>query len=274
MSNTVMLVENFFDVRMFPGHVVTGEDETTGNEGFRVATARRHARDHYTPQTANVGRYVQVACDRVRYADMLIIDRNSNLSGETVRIQASNQSSFASFQEVSFTVPSNTFYGDALTAGHPVRTEEGAIVIRFTAIATKFWRIEVDAMGAGEKPQIGGLWLGQAVAPDTVPLPFDDEPIWLERGEIRRGIPSAFSINGKSTSVRVMLTDEAEWSALRFQIHSLFFRGRVMWYVPDIDFGERTWLGYSPGGTNGAPQSDRPARDVTISLTELQPVMP
>ena len=271
---TRFLVENFFNLAQFPSHVITGEDETTGNEGFRVATARRHARDHYTPQTANVGRYVEAACDRVRSADMLVIDRNSNLAGETVRIQASNQAAFTTSQEVSFTVPSSTFYGDVLTASHPVRTEEGATVIKFTAMAFRYWRVEVDAMGTGEKPQIGGLWLGQSASPTTVPLPFDDEPKWLDRIEIRAGLPSAFTRTGKTTAVRVMLTDEAEWSKFRYHFGSLFWRGQSMWYVADTDFGERAWLSYAPAGTNGAPQSDRPARDVTLSLAELQPVLP
>jgi hypothetical protein len=271
MPTPYLLSENFFNSRQFPSHTLTGEDEATGYEVWRVANGRRHSRDYYTPDTSNAGRYVQVQCDRVRSADMMVIDRNSNLSGETVRLWVSNQSAFTTYEEYTFTVPSSAYAANELLDEHPVRTDEGAIIFRFPETAGIYWRLEVDAMGAGERPQIGGLWVGKSFQPQTTPLPWDDEPRWLERQTFRTGSPSSYSESGRQTSLRVMLKDDAEWTQARYHISERFWRGDLMWYVPDGANAERAWLAYSPGGTNGAPFTDRPQRDMDIAMVEHQP---
>ena len=274
------LVENFYDVTQFPSHTITGEDETTGFEGFRVGQQRRQARKYYTPQTANVGRYVEAACDRVRFADMLVLERDHNLAGETIRVQASNQSTFATLTESSFTVPSNVYPASRLTAGQPVRTEEGAVLFLFTGVAAKYWRVEVDAMGAGLKPKIVGLYLGQSWAPTKGPLyPYDEEPRELVFSEVRSPFLWAASTrkaSGRNNSGRPWihpLADEDEYAITRYHLHGLFWASgaSVMWAVPDVNQAERAWLGYAQPGTYGAAQVDRPARDVVITMSEHEP---
>lgn len=182
-----LLVENFFNTRQFTSHTVNSSTVTSDFKVDRIANARRHSRNYWTPDGSNAALHVGVVCDRVRSADMLCIDRNSNLAGEAVRLWASSESDFATYDEYTFTVPSKTYTGNYASDKHPVRADDGAIVYRFPETAGRYWRFTVDAMGAGERPRIGGLWLGKSWTPAITPLPWDDEPKWLSVPEARRG---------------------------------------------------------------------------------------
>lgn len=265
------LVENLFDVRVFPGHVVTGEDEVAGNEGFRVATYRRHALSYYTPATTNAARYIEVACDQVRWADCLVLDRGHNLEGETVRVQRSFQSSFATYAEDSFVVPDATSFSSVLIEGSPVRTYEGAVIFPFEGDAAPYWRFEMDAMGAGLKPQVRGLWLGRRWTPNDPPvMPSDDDQRWSEVGTMRRGRPGTFRFGGREAALRILL-DEDEFETARWHLALAWEHGRPVWYVANTNEVENAWLGYDPGGSSSAPFTNRNARDVLLMLTEYQP---
>ena len=272
-----LLSENFFNVRQFPSHTINSRNQADGYEVYRVANARRHTNNYYTGTTDAQQAYIQASCDRVRAADMLVIDRNSNLSGATVRVRASNTildhtTAATRYEEVSFTVPANTYAGNYLSAGHPVRTDEGAIVYRFAPMAGKFWSVFIDSMGSNTRQQVGGLWLGKSWSPEITPMPWDDEPRWLEVNEFRRGSPSEYSRTGRQAQLVCMLRDDTEWMAARWYIHSLFWKGHSMWYVPDLANAERTWLAYAPSGEYSAPYQGRRGRDLALTMVEYQPV--
>jgi len=271
------LAESFFDVTLFTGHTVTAEEATSGKDAVRVGSARRQARDHWTPTTANSETYVNVACDRPRYADTLVLDRNHNLAGKTIRLRKSDQSAFTTYTEVfAVTVPTNTFYGNKLDASHPVRTEEGAVVIAFNGHVGQYWRLVIDAGGSGYKPQIVGLWLGKSWTPDINPVrPWDDEARELVYDEVLS--PSLWAASTRkaqrrNATVTVRLSGEQEYSDVRYHIHSLFWRGFAMWYVPDTDMAERAWLAMSPPGVFGAPYDNAwTDRTVSMALVEHEP---
>ena len=169
-------------------------------------------------------------------------------------------------------MPTKTYAGNYATEGHPVRTDEGATIYRFSQTAAKYWRFTVDAMGAGERPRIGGLWLGKSWTPNITPLPWDDEPKWLSVPEARRGMPGGYVDRGRQGGVAVMLRDEKEWSEAKWHIHSLFWNGHTMWYVPETEYAERSWLSYAPSGSYAAPQnSGRRGRDLAIQMVEYKP---
>lgn len=271
-----LLAENFFNVRQFPLHTIDARNETENYEVYRIANARRHSNNYYTGTTDNEQAYVRATCDRVRVADMLVIDRNSNLNGATVRVRASNHilthtTTANRYEEVSFTVPSTTYAGNYLSSKHPVRTDEGAVLFRFPAMAGMFWSVFVDAMGANTRQQIGGLWLGKSWSPQITTMPWDDEPRWLQVSEFRKGSPSQYSRTGRETRLRCMLRDETEWMSARWYIHNLFFKGHSMWYVPELENAERSWLAYAPSGTYGAPIAGRRGRDLDLTMVEYQP---
>jgi|APSaa5957512535_1039671.scaffolds.fasta_scaffold12028_2 hypothetical protein len=271
------LAESFFDPTMFPSHTLTSSEEATGKEVERVGSARRQARDHWTPTTDNVASWVSVACDRTRYADTFALDRGHNLDGKTVRLRVSDHSDFATYTEVAtITVPSTVYYGSRLDVGVPVRTEEGAVVCAFNGHAGKYWRLVVDAMGASTKPKIVGLWVGKSWTPDINPVrPWDDEARELAFDSVVS--PSLWSAaerkaQRKSTAVTVRLSGEQEYSDVRYHIHSLYWRGYAMWYVADTNKGERTWLAMSPAGTFGAPfDTAWLNRTIQIPLVEHEP---
>lgn len=273
MAGARFLSENFFDPTIFPDHTVSAEEEATSKEAWRVGTARRQQRDHWTPTTAASDTYIDVACDRVRYADMLVIDRGHNLTGQTVRLRASMQAAFGSYTEVAVTIPASVYYGSALENGEPVLTEEGAVIIPFAGMSAMYWRVFVDAGAAGYRPQIVGLFLGRSYEPSrNPPMPWDDEPRELVYDEILS--PSLWAASSRKAQRRngsvFFRVDDQEYTQARYHLHSLFWKGHVMWYVPDTDQAERSWLAVAPPGTYGAPW-DGLTRTVTLAMVEHEP---
>lgn len=271
------LVENFFNGVMFPAHSFTANESTTGHESWRVGTSRRANRNYWTPSTPNQQAYVGVLCNRPRYADMLVIDRNCNLTGVTVRLRFSNDG-FATYGEViASALPSQAIYGSRLHAAG-IRTDEGAFVFRFTGQVATEWRVYVDAMGTGLKPQIGGLYLGQSWAPVWTPEnPWDDESRELRFTEVLS--TSLWSGSNRKGTRRVfgpwnhVLDSDAEYQQVRYHMHQHYFKGRHMWVVPDQDQAERAFLAYAPPGTYGAAYpADFPQRILVLSGAEHQPL--
>lgn len=131
---TCLLSENFYNLRQFPNHTLstkeggstpTPANGQSGYEVHRVANARRHSRDYYTPTAANSNADLDVTCDRVRAADMLVLDRNSNLAGETVRLWASSESDFGTYEEFTFTVPKEDIHGQLRKRRPPSKDRRG-----------------------------------------------------------------------------------------------------------------------------------------------------
>lgn len=277
MAQPRYLVENFFNLVMFRRHSPTSSTSLAGREPWRVGTARRTVENYWTPTTANVEAYVGVVCDRPRYADMLVIDRNTNLTGFTVRLRFSNDG-FATFGEIIATVlPGQVYYASSLDA-FGARTDEGAFVFHFPGQIAKEWRLYVDAMGPGLKPQIGGLYLGQSWSPVRTPvLPWDDETRELRYTEILS--PSLWSGSNRKGSRRRIdnhvhrLTSSTEYQQVRYHFHGMYWRGRYAWVVPDQGQAERAGMFVAEPGTYGAPHpTDHPQRVFIFSGVEHQPL--
>lgn len=271
------LVENFFNPIMFPRHSHTSSTAVAGREDWRVGTARRSVENYWTPSTANLEAYVGVACDRPRFGDMLVIDRNTNLAGHTVRLRFSNDG-FATFGEIlSSVLPGQTYYASQI-GSFATRTNEGAYVFHFQGQVAKEWRLYIDAMGPGLKPQVGGLYLGQSWSPTRTPLlPWDDETRELRFTEI---ISTSFwsGSNRKGTRRRIdghlhLLVSDAEYQQVRYHFHGLYWRGNYMWVVPDQDQAERAGLFSAEPGVYSAPHGrDYPERQFVLTGVEHQPL--
>ena len=277
MGKPRFLIENFFNPIQFPSHIIGSNEETSGYEDWRVGTARRTDLNYWMPTTANAEAHVQVKCDRSRAADMIAIDRNSNLAGERIRLRVSDDA-FSSYTEVfSVRVPETPQYAKHLGERPGAYTEEGAWVLQFDLHAGRYWRLVVDAMGAGEKPQIGGLYLGKSFQAVRAPvLPWDDEPrelafdiiqsptLWV--GANRAG-------HRKQSTVILKLDSTEEYDEARYHFHGLYWRRKgFAWYVPDDEQAERSWLAYAPPGVHGAAfDGEWPYRTLTIELVEHEP---
>lgn len=256
MGKPRFLSDNLFSTRQFPDHTVTASEEASGQQAERVATGRRGLLDYWTPTSTNTAAWVEVACDRLRAADMLALDRNHNLAGETVRLQVSADD-FTTYREVfSLTLPSYAGDGSTLDSTYGARTEEGAWLIRFEPEAGTYWRLYVDAMGTGLKPEVGGLWLGLSWQPGEYPeRPHSDstaELVYEERRSDAAWVGTNQPAHPRTGDMGVLLTDAWEYDRARLTVEEHYHkRRRPMWIVPDDEQAERAFLAVPPRGAFG-----------------------
>ncbi len=163
MGAPLILSENLFSVQQFPSHVISATEEPSGNEAQNVADGRRESTS-WTMTTANTDGAVKTACDRVRGANVLIIDRNDNLPGYPIKLQVSQDDFTTTEDAVDITLPSASS-PLPLDNATGVRLEDGSWAILFDFRAAAYWRVFVPQMGAGLKPVITGLYLGLAYEP-------------------------------------------------------------------------------------------------------------
>jgi hypothetical protein len=187
---------------------------------------------------------------------VLIIDRQHNLAGETVKLEISDDNYTTKTEIFSVTIPSDVFANSRLGDTPGVKTTEGAWVISYDYHVALYWRVFISAMGAGLKPQIPGLHLGLSFSPtNQPPRPWDDEPRKLVYDSIVSDslwTSSSRKAKRRETSVRMFMSSDAEADQARYHFRSLYQRGDLMWYVPDTDRAERAWLSEAPPGVDAA----------------------
>lgn len=281
MAGPRFLAENFFNIQQFSGHTITAEEETTGFEAWRVGAARRvggRIRNYWTPTTANSSSWVEVECDRARAADMLVIDRGHNLDGEAVTIQVSDTAAFVTSTTIVSlaVVPSNVYSNSRLSDTPGVRTTEGAWAISFPTHVGKYWRLVVEAMGAGLKPQIPGMYLGNSFSPtNRPPRVWDDEPTQIVYQQIVSDslwTSSSRKAKRREASIQMVLESELENDQARYHFRSRYYGGDVMWNVPDTDNAERAWLAEAPPGMDAMPFGNTfDERVVSLAMVEHNP---
>jgi hypothetical protein len=271
--NPVFLVDNLLNAEsQYRGHTVAGEEEPVGNEAWRVADGRRSRGDYWTPTTANSDTYVEVDCDRVRGADTLVLD--ANLAGYDIELRGSCDDWTTYESVLDLTIPSVSAPG-ALDSALGVLTEDGVWAIAFDLRAYAYWRIFVDAMGAGLKPQIYGAWLGKSYQPDYFNLPWAEEPDELLFGEVVseagwRGTTKATQRRGGQ--ITLQLSDYAEYELARFHLQSLYGSGQPMWIFFDDQQADRGVLAERPQGDLGFRFGpDWAYRQAQINWVEREP---
>lgn len=273
------LSENFFNSVQFSTHTITAEEEASGSEPWRVGTGRRVGgtiRNLWTPTTSNSVTWIQVQCGRLRGADTMVIDRGHNLAGKVVTLQISNDNFTTTTNVLSVTVPTTVVPNSRLTDNPGVRTEEGAFVIGFDLHAAIYWRLSIPAMGANLKPQIPGLYLGLGFSPAiTPPRPWDDESRRLDFDEIKSPalwVGASRKASRNESVVTLRMNSEAEHDKARYHLGSLYWRGELMWNIPDTDQAERAWLAYAPSGLHQAvATTDYPFRTISLAMLEHEP---
>lgn len=276
MGKPRFLCENLFNLMQFESHTIASNSETAGYEDWRVGTSRRSDLNRWTPAVTNTQSYVRVTCDRLRAANMIVVDRNSNLAGERVRLRVSD-GKFTDYTEVfSVRIPTVSHYGAAVDEAPGALTEEGAWVYKFDTHIGNTWAFYVDAMGAGEKPYIGGLYLGLSFQPTRGPgLPWDDEARELAMEEIvspSLWVASNRPAQRKAVTLQLRMDSTEEYDQARYHFHSLAWKGQKFWYVPDDAQAERAWLAYAPPGIHSAPfDGSWPYRTLGLTMYEHEP---
>ena len=278
MGQPLFLAENFYNVTQFADHDVNAGGDLSGvrQEVFRVGTARRSVLDVHRNDDPSTDLRNIVSMPRDRSADTLIIDRNSDVIGRTVELEAITNPGDPGQVVFSETVPSDVVLGSSLNDPvHAIRTSEGAWIWHFDATTAVEFHLTVTPL-SGDSGSIGGLYLGLSFVPTHGGrLPFDDEETWLDFGVVRRGVPDNDVRHGRTGAFGMMMSGEAEWNEARRQFRELFGKGHPMWIAPDSDKAERTWFGYNAPGSMGAAFSERPqGRSVVIRADEYDPRLP
>lgn len=252
MGQPVFLVRNFFSRRIYPLHTLVANEEQSGNELARAANANRDPLDFWTTLTPNVEATAKVVCDRLRAADLFVLDRGHNLAGKQVVLEASDDD-FASPAQTVFdlVLPSVSATGD-LDDPLGVRTEEGAWLRRFPVRAAKAWRLRVPALGAGQRPQVVNMWLDLSWSPATLDTPIAPDAHelgaqeattqtgWLVRSDVwvrRRG------------RLSLRLPSPFDYELARDHLQLQFGLNRPMWIVHDEEQADRAVLALPRLGT-------------------------
>lgn len=252
MGRPRFLQENFFNRRQFRGHVVAGNEETAGNEAFRVGNSRRGPLDFWTPTTPNQQAYLGSTFDRVRMFDMVVVDRNNNLGGATVRLWVSSDNFTTKTEIFSLTFPTQVFNNSKLDQIPGALSDEGAWAFNFNPHSGKAVRFVIDAMGAGAKPHVGGLWLGQSLQLQHSPLlPWSPEARHLEFKESLSS--SLWAGTGRKAqrregNISIPMADTTEPEQVRYHIEEGYWSGSYMWVVFDDERAERSALWYATPG--------------------------
>ena len=241
MSKPILLAKNYFNALAYPDNTVSANEETAGAPASRVGRGSRDPANFWTPTTLNAVAWVQVQNDSARTADVIVIDRVHNLGGEGVTLKRSTTGAFAGEETTVFsaTIPTTESSDADIDAANGVLTPEGAWLKRFTGVSDVYWRVEISAMGAGLKPEIGGLYLGEAWSlAQFEDLPFNDETYEVQFPE--RTLSSLWIGAGEPRSRRVLemnlrLQSDAEYTEYRDNILTHYRKRRPMWVVHDPD---------------------------------------
>jgi hypothetical protein len=262
MGQTVVLSDNLYNVRIYPLHVVSAEEEPAGFEAFRVASGRRSGLSYATATTANSDWWVRVVCDRLRSANVLVLDRGHNLATEAIKLQWSPDN-VAWSDVVNVTAlpsaPGGTLDATYGTAGvWGVVTEEGAWVVRFPTTASVYWRFFSTAMGANLKPVVPGLWLGLALQTQALTRPVARNAHQLI-GESQesdlgwQGFAKRTPRREGTLPLRFLTLGEAELA--RLHLEGQYGRGRPTWIIPDDANATDAFCAVCPAGGIGIVQS-------------------
>ena len=278
MGSPRFLVQSYFNDVQHPTHVISANEEAAGFEAWRVGAARRSPNHYWTPTTANQAAWNKVDAGSSKPADMLVIDRVHNLGGvANVKLQKSSDNFAAVTVDVAtFTIPTSASADNtALSAG--VRTPEGAFLLSFTSTSERYWRILVPLMGAGLKPQIGGIYLGPIWSPPAINRPHgeDDHAPLAEAVETPWGWEGrTLTVPRRSGVLTIELIDEASYLVADGHIRDQYVK-RPMWIVVDEAKAERAFLARWPLNERagfGVPE-DYPYRRIQLPYAEYEPLV-
>lgn len=278
MGRPAFLVDNLLNPRIYPGHTLSASSTESGTS-VRSLSAGRRRRDltGWKASALNADAYVECAFGQERTFDCLWIDRDHNLSGETVGLAISDDGFATETALTNQTVPSAATSGADLRAGTMIRTEEGALLWYLGLQAAEDVQVRFPAMGAGLRPELAGMMLGTLWAPEHAPQkPFD----WArphQLGQQNRS-PHAQWSDGVAGSYRegqviIWCSSFAEAETGRRHIETLYgARRHGMVVIHDDEVAERALFSVCPPGPVGfRTEGDWGYPQVTIPVAEEDP---
>lgn len=280
--------DNLFDVLQYPLHVITADQEATNYEAWHVADWRRQYGDAWRATSANADHYVKVACDQLRGADFLAIDRESNHvdrlttppTGKRFLLEHSADDFATPAVSVFDANPVAAVPGGGIASAAGALSDEGSWLKTFTADGAYYWKLTSKAMGANIVPSLTLVTLGKAWQPSNflLFLPTSDRTFRISQQETE----SPYGWVGRTRTVKkrvgrllIKPADESDFDFIMWQVVGLFGRGFPAWIIHDkvdgsrdaiyarcpnaeLDFGERDdWI----------------TRGITIPFEEEQPTL-
>lgn len=280
MGRPYFLVDNLLNQRIYPNHTLAVSSTAALKSVYSLASGRRNRTlSGWWASATNTDAHVTVTCDQVRGANLLWIDRDHNLDGETLAVRVSSDG-FTTYEEVgSQVVPSVAIPHSSLTGGQIIRTNEGALLWWLGDRFDYEYRIWIPAMGVGLRPELAGAMIGQAWAPDFPPIkPVSrSEPVLLRdvaRSPQSQSVGSEFGSYAEA-GITMKLSGLAEEAEAMFHMDLFLGNGKPMVVVPDSDRAEEARLVIaSPGAGSGFRSAEGWGwPQLTVRYEEVEPVL-
>lgn len=230
MGSPALLVDNFFNSRIYAGHTLSAAENST--DAPLVGAGRRSTYDAYQSTTPNLEAWLKSRCSVTRLADMLVVERGHNQAGKTVKVQLSNDDFTLSTEDAFNSVTPLTAGTGSLDDALGVRTSEGVFLKRFTPRAGADWRYDVPALGSGIRCLVPGLWIGQCWRPGYADRPFATGMTTLVVDETQ----SDQGWIGRGKAVR------RRQGTLRFSFTTSFDAEQAVWHLDQYAAGRRMWI--------------------------------
>ena len=279
MGRPVILADNLYNPRIYPDHTLTASSTATGKSVNFLSSGRR-IRDltGWFASDLNTDAYVQATFDQARAFDLLFIDRDHNLDGESLSVRISDDS-FTTYTELGpYTVPSSPTPFAHLYDGSIVRTNEGALLWWLDLQVCHDVRVFVAAMGSGLRPELAGLMLGKLWAPEVALVKPDVLPKFNLTHSLERS-PLAQDFSGevgrfRSQEFRIRTASWFEYATALYPIEELYLSRKPTVIVPDDERAEEARLTLAPPGQVGFEvPADRYLPEITIPWEESEPVL-
>jgi len=230
MGLPCLLVDSFFNSRIYGGHTLSAAENST--DAPLVGSARRSTYDAYQSTTPNLDASLKSRNGVTRFADMVVVERGHNQGGLPVKVQCCDDDFAGVPQDAFNSITPSTPGAGSLDDALGVRNREGAWLKRFSGRAAADWRYFVTAMGAGVRCVVPGLWIGQCWRPGYVdrPLASGATRLIVERTESDQG----WTGMGKATRRRQ--------GVLHFSFPTLFDAEQALWHLEQYASGRRMWV--------------------------------
>lgn len=279
MGRPVLLVDNLLNPRIYPGHTIAASSTASGTNVLNLSAGRRLRGVNFGGWFAsdlNTLAYVGAVMDEPRTFDLLWIDRDHNLAGESISVRLSDDQ-FTTYDEIGpQTVPSSPTPMQALYDGDIVMTDEGALLWWLGEQVAHDVRVYIAAMGTGLRPELAGLMIGQSFAPlvpQLKPAEFGNPNLLRE---ITRS-PQAQSAGSqvgryRSGTLHLRADSMEEYQVARYHLEDLYMRGHGMVLIHDDEQAERALFSLAPPGQQGFEvPSDRYHPEMRVLYEEPEP---
>ncbi len=280
MGRPRFLSDNLFNPRTYPLHTLDASTTATNKNVLELGSGRRdRALTGWFASSLNTTAYVECACNRPRAFDLLWIDYDHNLDGESLSVILSDDD-FTTTETIGpYTVPSSPSMNAELATGGIVRCDDGSLLWYLGLQVAHDVRVQVAAMGAGLRPEIAGMMLGLSFQPaHQAEKPHDYARPTVVRGDIRT--PHAQAVGSEFGSYRqgniaLKMDSFEEAEVAHYSLQDLYVgAGRGMVVVHDDERAERAVFTFAPDGTAGFETSGNwsyPRIDIPLAESEPAP---